>query len=1264
MHKFSLSKQKTFFFCTIFFSSFTYAQQPGPFQETEKRIMSDSKVESVVLSKERETPLLISMKTGNSYPRAQAAVTLENFLNTRAGIDFLKIDKQSKLQDDIEVVEFQQYYKGIKVDRAKYKALVKSDFVRFYNGAFYKIPANLTIQPKLTMDVALQYARSSVNATKFATDEFAEYISKTTDAGLKLALQKELADAAPKGELVLVQDFTNKEKTEVKLAYKFNIYASQPLSRAWVYVDAMTGKILLTDAIIKHFDKTPPPPASVLTAVQTRYAGLRNIYVKQVSGNDPNNGTTLMSSHPTTETYIPGALTWVLADDTRGNGVETYDLNGIGGLPVSAPPAYTAAKSFTDVDNNWTLAEHKRGTENGPGEAENDDIAWDAQWGAEIVYDYWKNKHNRLSYDGLNTSIRSFIHSGSAYDNAFWNGTVMTYGDGSGTAAGGFKPLVSLDVCGHEIGHGVCSSTSDLVYAGESGAMNEALSDIWAACIEFYAIKKVDSSLKNVYKPFSIGEQISADPAAPLRRMDNPKSAQNPDTYGGQYWTAQDGCTATLANDECGVHNNSGVLNKWFYLITVGSGAGSGPDMAYAGTDDGVNDAVATGSGTHPANPYTVTGLGFDVAEDLTFLTETMLSSAATYAEAREVSIAVATQMSGNPCSAEVETVTNAWYAVGVGGKFVKPCSVTYGFVSNINSATTEAATPAGCNSSKSFKIPVIMPAGSSATVTYSGTATKGADYTVPTGPLTNSSASTQKKILELTIRNDGYVEPTETIIINIAVTNTGGNPVNSTFTLTLLDDDVVPVIGSGTKTLRSETFTRADGFADPAGWTEMLEVPEAPNGDPAGSGKNQWGIFSNALAITGKDGTTGTTFPSRTYNSNSASQTIIKSPIIDARGLSVVNIAFDFTVQGEVDPSGTDPENFPAFDYMAVAYSFDGNDFTELNTDEFRQFAAASPTSGSINAALPAALANKQFYLGFRWKNDANAGGPTSVSIDNLILSGAARTLENDLNDNGSEIVGSGKEVYFYSSRDEEILGKIKNNSPQSLGCTNLSIEKAGTGTFNLFLGGNGFHKVSDKVLRISGGSARKLYNKLTLFISEAQLQSLETATGRNRSDFNVYQIDAPNVGSATSTNTRKFSNSNLAYSPLTGSGATYTITNRENLTGSYAIGIVVPAVPRSAEPFVKVSDNETSDWKFENIYPNPGRYNAQYAVTAPVQQKVRIDIVSISGQLLKTQSQTLPKGYTNLQLPVSQLAEGNYLIYIKDEKGHVLNIQKYIKQ
>lgn len=1231
--------------------------------EVKQRLMANSKVEAAIISPERLTPSFIALQSkGATYSKAELKPALENLLAVRTGIDETKMDKVTTTPD-AEVVEFQQYFKGIKVDRAKFKAHLKKGNVDFFNGAWFDIPSNTATAAKLTKGQAFEFAKKRVQAQVYMFDLIQKSIDQTNDLKTKQSLFKEMQESGPGGELVFIKDFNKAEKAEIKLAYKFNVYAAKPLSRSWVYVDANNGDILLIDAIIKHVNENPSNLASVPTTVQTRYAGPQSIKVKQISGNDPNNGLPLTASNPF-EIYLPGAPTYVLIDDTRGNGVETYDLNGVGGLPLSIPALYSQAKSFTDVDNNWTLAEHKRG---GAAESENDDFGWDAHWGAGVVYDYWNLIHNRLSYDGNDAKIRSFIHSGLAFDNAFWNGSVMTYGDGSGTAANGFKPLTSLDVCAHEVGHGVCEFTADLVYAKESGAMNEGYSDIWAACAEYFAIKNVDPSLASVYKPFSIGEQISASPSDPLRRMDDPKAAGDPDTYGGVLWVNPN-CSPSLANDQCGVHNNSGVLNKWFYLMTVGSGAGSGPDAIYAGVDDGINDAVTTGpiEFQHPANAYQVNGVGFDVAENIAYMTELLLTTTATFAEARDVSIAIATSMSGDPCSALVESVTNSWYAVGVGEKFVKPCTITYGFVMQPGAAVSEATALNGCAATKTFNIAVIMPANSTASVAVTGTA-NAFDYTLSTTSLSNTSNTIAKKDIVVTIKNDGSVEGDEFAQLTLAITNTGSNPVKTAYKLTILDDDAVPVIGNGQRTLLTETFTRADGFADPTGWSEMLEIPEAPNGDPAANGKNQWGVFDNKLAITGKEGATGMQLPNGTYNSNSQSQTLIKSPLLDARGLSVVTLKFDYTIQGEVDPAGAadDPENLPVFDYMAVAFSLDGVNFTELNTGDFRQFASVTPASGTITGTLPASLANKQFYIAFRWYNDTNAGGPISTSIDNVVVTAASRKIENDLGHGGRENLSPGQEVYFFSTQDGEVVAKVNNNSTKDFGCSYVYVEKAGNGTFNLYQSNQGLFKVADKVVRIETATSFKASNTVTLYYTEAQLQGLEAATLQSRSSFSVFQVQGAAYTNATGMNTKRYT---PVITAIPGVGAFYTVTFNDRVNGSYALGTQVTLFARGettgSTETAAVEKADPTVWKFERISPNPVQGDALITVYAPNVKQVRMEIFNSVSQRAVSSNVYIQKGISRLRVPAAQLGAGNYFVRFIDEKGMVLNSQQFIKQ
>jgi Zn-dependent metalloprotease len=1229
-----------------------------------KAVLSDPKVASVNISPERETPSLIVLRKGEGYGRERAAVALDKFLSVRPGQDEIRPAAASKVSSNLEVLEFRQYYKGVRVDRAGFKALVKDGTVRFYNGAWYDVPAALATVPALNEAAALQRAKDKIGARKWAWEQVGEQAARITDPAQRKAVQQEADSYLPKGELVIVNDFNNSKKSEPRLAWKFNLYAAEPVSRAWVYIDARDGRTLLVDRIIKHFDDGGNPPSSVSATVQTRYAGQQVIRTKRISGNDPILGIPIVSSHPTNEVYIPGSATYVLMDDTRGNGIETFDLNGAGGVPLSVQQFYLQGKSFTDVDNSWNVWEHHRSQgEEGAFEAENDDIAWDAHWGASVVYDYWLAKHNRLSYDNNNARIRSFIHYGPAYDNAFWNGSVMTYGDGSGIAAGGFKALTSLDVCGHEIGHAVCSSTSDLVYQGESGAMNEALSDIWAACIEHFSMTRAGSTVPaTAYRPFYIGEQIAATTDNPLRRMDNPKAQGNPDTYGGANWSNPT-CAPNLTNDQCGVHTNSGVLNHWFFLLTAGSKNGTRPAGMTAGqyymadSDDEINDL---------GNAYRVNGVGFDVSEQLTFLMETMLSSTATYAEARAASIEAATVMSNDPCGALVESVTNAWYAVGVGPAFVKPCVITYGFLSKNGASIIESGATSGCNATKTFDVAVLIPAGGTATLTKRGTATEGTDYTVNTNTLTNATNGISRQNFVVTIKNDAVVEPDETIVLNISVTNAGTSPVNSSYTITLIDDDVLPVIGEGERTLLNETFTRADGFEDPSGWSETLELQEGP-ADAQATGKNQWGIFGNALAITGREGQTGTQFPAGMYNSNSESQTLIKSPLLDSRGLSLLKIKFDYQVQGEVDVQSVDPlnpniEKLPVFDYMAVAYSLDGVNFVELNTGDFTRFASVLPGSGTFTATLPANLTNKQFYLAFRWVNDGNAGGPVSVSIDNLTVTGTPRRIESEANQNGRETLNPGQDAYFYSIQDGELIVRAANNSGKDYGCANTYLEKAGTGSFNLYQGGGSLVKVSDKVVRIETTSAYRAANTVSLYFTEQQLLNLESATQTGRSNFKVYLVSAASYLQAATNNTAAYT---PVYTAIPGVGGYFTISFNNYIVGSFALGTPVTSFFRTSPLIVKEAAEVPADgWSFAPVYPNPGRGVASMDVVAPAPARVQVEVVNSVGQVVSVQPESLQRGRNRISVDLGPVAGGNYRIRVRDAAGRALNTQGYVKQ
>jgi len=473
--------------------------------------------------------------------------------------------------------KFQQTVNGIPVEYGMINMLVKKGKVVSQNGVWFKnVPATVEKRAGVSEVNALNSALAYVGATSYKwqnADEEAFLKNDTKDAN---------ATFYPKGKLVYYNDPADVNAKKLTLAYKFDVYASEPVSRQEVYVDAKTGKVLGTNALILETNA----PGTAVTA----YSGNQAIVADQVSA----------TSYRLRETGRNG-----------GTAIETYNLK--------QGTNYSRATDFTDTDNTWNNVNTSL-----------DQYATDAHWGAEKTVDYLKAKFNRNSIDNNHFAIKSYVHYSRNYFNAFWDGSRMTYGDGSST--NGNKPLTALDVCAHEIGHGMTTKTANLVYQKESGALNEAFSDILGNSVEFWA------------RPTKASWKLGEDFNYVIRDMANPNAYGDPDTYGGTYWVNPN-CTPSSTNDYCGVHTNSGVLNFWYYLLVNG------------------------GSGTNDKGfAYNVTGVGLDKAAQIAYRTlTTYLTSTSTYANARTYSLQAAADLYGAG-SAEVTQTTNAWNAVGVGG--------------------------------------------------------------------------------------------------------------------------------------------------------------------------------------------------------------------------------------------------------------------------------------------------------------------------------------------------------------------------------------------------------------------------------------------------------------------------------------------------------------------------------------------------------------------------------------------------------------------
>ncbi len=300
-----------------------------------------------------------------------------------------------------------------------------------------------------------------------------------------------------------------------------------------------------------------------------------------------------------------------LQDNTRG-GSKTLDMKN----------RTTRGTLFSDADNAW-----------GDGSTSNrQTAAVDAAFGGALTWDYFFQVHGRngIANDGVGANSR--VHYGNNYANAFWDDSCfcMTYGDGNAS----IYPLVSIDVAGHEMSHGVTSRTAGLIYSGESGGLNEATSDIFGTMVEYYA------SNTNDVPDYLVGEEIFKSGGS-IRNMVSPNS----DGVSSDCWYANVGALD--------VHYSSGVANHFFYLLAEGTTSGSPSPTCVPG-----NTKKATGTGT-------LVGIGREAAEQIWYRALTVyMTSSTSYAAARTATIKASDDLYGAN-SPESLAVAAAWSAVG-----------------------------------------------------------------------------------------------------------------------------------------------------------------------------------------------------------------------------------------------------------------------------------------------------------------------------------------------------------------------------------------------------------------------------------------------------------------------------------------------------------------------------------------------------------------------------------------------------------------------
>lgn len=472
--------------------------------ETVKKLLEESQKLSgqAALNSTKKTNPQDSISTKVKSFAKSSNLTAKNIFEVKKGeFDLSASDKMQlkSVSDDHgrTLVTYQQLHNSVPVEGAIYKVRENKTKIDAFGVTAKKLAVSSNY--KINASTGLQNALKTVNAK--------QYIWESKKLGS--IVNKDIS-TKPQGELVYVGPNFSSELKEYYLAWKYDIYATNPQSSQTIYIDANSGKTILTLDLSRDAVTT----GQSLGRGKSRYSGEVEFNTKQYADGYRLEGLQGKYNVP--------MVTWNMNHaDNASDEVIT---------------------EFIDEDNIWNELHNKN----------NDEVALDIHWGMQKTIEYYGEKFNRNSIDDKGMTIIGLAHLGTNVENASWTGGWAQFGDGYDT------PYVGLGITAHELTHGVTRFTAGLIYKGESGALNESFSDIFGVSVEFYVGKDKKEDI------WMLGNELYTHGS--MRSMSNPKAQGQPDTYGGVNWVNP----AAVTYDNGGVHINSGITNYWFYLLSEG----------------------------------------------------------------------------------------------------------------------------------------------------------------------------------------------------------------------------------------------------------------------------------------------------------------------------------------------------------------------------------------------------------------------------------------------------------------------------------------------------------------------------------------------------------------------------------------------------------------------------------------------------------------------------------------------------------------------
>ncbi|OAR24776.1 metalloprotease [Streptomyces sp. ERV7] len=446
---------------------------------------------------------------------------------------------QTLKQGEDETVRLQQKHHGVEVLGGQYVVrMEKKDGKRVVTGTSGKYFTGLTATTRATVaeDVAVRRAVSSVAARLGGATLGKKDIQPSEGAKTKAAA----ALTGRAGGLVVIP------KGPGVLTYRVTVRGTdtatgRPVLQD-VYVDARAGFPVLQYSLIKTVTADRPAASTGKTSPTGKAAAPKARQAPAAKGDPGTSGTGVKYNGdqvPLDIYFDDAAKQYSLVDyarmaSTSKNTLHTWDARAV---------------DVEDASGRWPdgLKEFANPAPDYSGDA-TEAGAVDAHWAAGQVYDYYKNVHGRDSLDGRGMAINSLVgvtYAGGPFVNAFWDGQKMVYGAGDDQ----YKTLsADLDVVGHEMTHGVVENTANLVYAGQSGALNEALADYFGNAIDVTASgTKMDAPDSGL-----LGEDLC--------RTAKPRACAFRDLNDGRT-TSKDYLGVTFSTDNGGVHLNSTIFS-------------------------------------------------------------------------------------------------------------------------------------------------------------------------------------------------------------------------------------------------------------------------------------------------------------------------------------------------------------------------------------------------------------------------------------------------------------------------------------------------------------------------------------------------------------------------------------------------------------------------------------------------------------------------------------------------------------------------------